>query len=189
MFFTLKIWTVKFLNLCSLTVNLMNHFLSRYPFIPVWVKRSTYTSSSFPHLVSLQFLIHNWNVLLAPLESWHAKSPFFGEYPQSCNMPQIWQKYPCNYFGAIWERHLGGSESLERIFVGCKSSDIFHLCENPLVVAVDICKSRSLPKVIRTTLNKHHHGFSLKIIFVLYFCWWQLFLVRIFSGEWKIWYC
>ena len=169
MFFTLKIWTVKFLNLCSLTVNLMNHFLSRYPFIPVWVKRSTYTSSSFPHLVSLQFLIHNWNVLLAPLESWHAKSPFFGEYPQSCDMPQIWQKYPCNYFGAIWERYLGGSESLERIFVGCKISDIFHLCENPLVVAVDICKSRSLPKVIRTTLNKHHHSFSLKNIFYITF--------------------
>ena len=150
----------------------MNHFLSRYPFIPVWVKRSTYTSSSFPHIVSLQFLIHNWNVLLAPLESWHAKSPFFGEYPQSCDMPQIWQKYPCNYFGAIWERHLGGSESLERIFVGCKSFDIFisvrtHWSWRSTSVNHDPCQKWSGQHLTNITT-----AFHWKTFFIWYFCWW-----------------
>ena len=34
----------------------------------------------FPHFESVQFLIHNWNVLLARMEFWRAKSPFFAEY-------------------------------------------------------------------------------------------------------------
>ena len=34
--------------------------------------------SSFCAVV--QFLIHNWNVLLARMESWRANSPFFAEY-------------------------------------------------------------------------------------------------------------
>lgn len=61
----------------------------------------------FPHFELVQFLIHNWNVPLAQMVSWQAKSPFFAEYSpvvdicKSLNATKLCQFVQCDKCFAI----------------------------------------------------------------------------------------